>query len=95
MAIYVCLSAFGQTTDNDEMCFPIRRSSSTAQAQVQLRQGRPGKLGQRDHLVQWVTPGPQGVRGEPGVCECDENEIERLRNSVQELKGIPRNLHLF
>ena len=53
------------------------------------------KLGQQDHLVQWVPPGPQGVRGEPGVCECDENEIERLRNSVQELKGIPRNLHLF
>ena len=56
MVIYVCLSAFGQTIDNDEMCFPIRRSSSTAQAQVQLRQGRPRKL---DHLAQWVPMVPK------------------------------------
>ena len=86
MVIYVCSSAFGQTNDNDEMCFPIRRSASTGQ--VQLQQGRPGKFGPAGPSGPVGPPGPRGVRGQPGVCECDENEIERLRNSIQELQGI-------
>ena len=77
---------FAQTNNNDEMCFPIRRSSSTEQ-QVQLRQGRPGKIGPAGPSGQLGPPGPQGVRGQPGVCKCDENEIERLRNSIQEVQG--------
>ena len=94
MAIYVCLSAFAQTNNNDEMCFPIRRSASTEQ-QIQFRQGRPGKIGPAGPSGPVGLPGPRGVRGQPGVCECDENVIERLRNSIQELKGIIRKSYLF
>ena len=94
MVINICSSAFGQTNDNNEMCFPIRRSSSTEQ-QVQLRQGRPGKIGPAGPSGPVGPPGPQGIRGQPGVCECNENEIERLRNSIQELKGIIRKLYVL
>ena len=73
------------------MCFSIRRSSSTGQ-QVQFR---PGKIGPAGPSGPVGPPGPQGVRGQPGVCECDDNEIERLRNSIQELKDIIIKLYIF
>ena len=76
ITIYVC-STFGQTTNNDEMCFPIRRSSNTRQ-QVQAQQGRPGKIGPAGPAGPIGPPGPQGMRG---VCECNSSEINRLYNN--------------
>ena len=61
-------------------------SSNSTSTRTSRKAGPSGPVGPR---------GPQGVRGEPGVCECDENEIEPLRNSVKELEDIPRNLYLF
>ena len=84
--IYVCSFTFAQTNTNDEMCFPIRRSSSTGQ-QVQLQQGRPGKIGPPGPAGPVGPPGPQGTRGEPGICNCNGNEIEQLSN-VAQLRGI-------
>ena len=81
ITIYVCSFTFGQTTNDDEMCFPIRRSSNTRQ-QVQPQQGRPGKTGPAGPAGPMGPPGPQGMNG---VCDCDASE--RLYN----IRGTQNN----
>ena len=65
--------------DEQEMCFPFRRTPSMRTPSGQ--QGRPGKLGPSG------SPGLKGDRGETGECGCDPNEVEQLNRTIQELQG--------
>ena len=62
--------------DDDEMCFPFRRSSSMRPPSD--RQGRPGKQGAAG------PPGPKGDQGVAGECGCDPNEVAQLNRTIQE-----------